>query len=83
MTDTGNEDLKFRRRDMLEVEKITGTPFSKLFYQDGADTVATAEGALAMEYVVERRNGLTELSWDDWLDEDAEGLDVEVADDPS
>lgn len=81
-------DLVFRRRDMLETERVAGMPFGKLFFEekqpDGTTVeVATAIGTLAMQYVIEKRNGLTDATFDDWLDEEAEGIEVEAGDDPS
>ena len=77
-------DITVTRRDMLEVEKVTGQPFGKLFIQDGDEQVATALGTFAIQYVVERRTGVTELEWDDWLDGDMSDveLDIDVSDVP-
>lgn len=77
------EDLTFRRRDMLETEKVAGKPFGKLFFEEDGQMVATALGTLAMQYVVESRNGLTDDDFDTWLDGEASGFEVEVGDDPS
>lgn len=76
-------DHNFRRRDMLEAERIAGEPFSKLFREEeDGEQVATALGSLAMQYVLERRNGETDLGWEDWLDEDADGVEVEEKEKP-
>lgn len=69
-------DLKFRRRDMIEAEQVAGKPFGQLF-QDG---IPTALGSLAVQYVLERRNGLTDVDFDVWLDDEPGGVEVEVAD---
>lgn len=86
--ESARQDLTFRRRDMLETEKVAGQPFGKLFFEetqsDGTKLeVATALGTLAMQYVVEKRNGLTDDTFDDWLDGEAGGFEVELESDPS
>lgn len=69
------------RRDMLEAEKVAGVPFGKLFItDDDGDQVATALGALAVQYVLEKRTGATEDDWDTWLDGDIDEFEVEETD---
>lgn len=60
-----SSSVKLTRRDMIEVEKVAGEPFGKLF----PDGEATARGSLAAQYVLERKQGATTLTYDAWLDE--------------
>lgn len=70
----------FRRRDMLEAERVAGVPFSTLFVEHEGEQAATAMGALAMQYVVEKRSGATDLDFEDWLDEEPDDVEIGSAD---
>lgn len=70
----------FRRRDMIEAERVAGVPFSTLFLEHEGEQAATALGALAMQYVVERRSGATDLEFDDWLDGEPDDVEIGTAD---
>lgn len=76
------ERVTLTRRDMLEVEQLTGEPFGRLFLENGdGPPVPTAKGMFGLEYLAAKKAGLIdpdETSWDDWLDGDAETYDLEV-----
>lgn len=71
-------DVEFTRRDMLEIEKVTGVPAGALFKTYEGETHPTGTFLLAAEYVAQKKSGDTDLSWDAWLDEDDETVVVEV-----
>lgn len=75
-----SEVPQIRRRDMLEAERVAGKPFGQLFATVDGQQVATALGSLAIQFVLEKRNGVTDLEWDSWLDGEPDDMVVEAAD---
>lgn len=58
-------DVKLTRRDMLEVEKVAGESWNRLF----PDGEPTAMGFLALGYIQERKAADGEfMSFEEWLD---------------
>lgn len=67
--DTASKTVSLTRRDLVEVERLAGQPFGKLF----PDGESTALGSLAAQYVLEKKQNPAMPSFDDWMD-----LEVEV-----
>ncbi|HEX7099660.1 MAG TPA: hypothetical protein VF377_10495 [Acidimicrobiia bacterium] len=65
--------VKLTRRDLLEVERIAGKPYGRLF----PDGEATAEGLLVSQYVLDKKRGATTKSYDEWLDEEVAEVELD------
>lgn len=62
------DSLNLKNRDIIDVERVTGMPFSELF-RDGHEPTWLATQALG--WVLARKND-PGLTWDDVLDMDAD-----------
>lgn len=72
------DDIRFTKRDQLEIEKVAGKPLGALFAVHDGQQYPTADYMLAAKYVAEKKYGVTDLDYDDWLDETDEEVEVEV-----
>lgn len=79
-----NGEVRFTKRDQFEIEKVAGKPLGALYAVHGGQQYPTADYMLAANYVAEKKAGLTDLDYDEWLDATPGDVEVvEVETDPT